>query len=107
MTPKQGYAAEKRCFPAVLCAPEDIRAASQDRRNIYDYLEERNPIAAIEIDDLIEEKTDLLVDNRLMGRTGRQKDTRELVIHPHYVVVYDITDIIRILRVLHTSQEWS
>lgn len=80
---------------------------SQDRRNIYDYLEERNPIAAIEIDDLIEEKTDLLVDNRLMGRTGRQKDTRELVIHPHYVVVYDITDIIRILRVLHTSQEWS
>ncbi|WP_119026813.1 type II toxin-antitoxin system RelE/ParE family toxin [Acinetobacter pittii] len=79
-----------------------------DRRNIYDYLEERNPIAAIEIDDLIEEKTDLLVDNRLMGRTGRQKDTRELVIHPHYVVVYDdITDIIRILRVLHTSQEWS
>ncbi|MGX9042263.1 type II toxin-antitoxin system RelE/ParE family toxin [Acinetobacter baumannii] len=29
------------------------------------------------------------------------------MIHPHYVVVYDITDIIRILRVLHTSQEWS
>ena len=86
---------------------EWTETARQDRRNIYDYLEERNPIAAIEIDDLIEEKTDILVDNRLMGRTGRQKDTRELVIHPHYVVVYDITDIIRILRVLHTSQEWS
>jgi addiction module RelE/StbE family toxin len=82
---------------------EWTETARQDRRNIYDYLEERNPIAAIEIDDLIEEKTDLLVDNRLMGRTGRQKDTRELVIHPHYVVVYDITDIIRILRVLHIA----
>ncbi|MBV6575302.1 type II toxin-antitoxin system RelE/ParE family toxin, partial [Acinetobacter baumannii] len=48
---------------------EWTETARQDRRNIYDYLEERNPIAAIEIDDLIEEKTDLLVDNRLMGRT--------------------------------------
>lgn len=42
---------------------EWTETARQDRRNIYDYLEERNPIAAIEIDDLIEEKTDLLVDN--------------------------------------------
>ncbi|MBV6575021.1 type II toxin-antitoxin system RelE/ParE family toxin, partial [Acinetobacter baumannii] len=36
---------------------EWTETARQDRRNIYDYLEERNPIAAIEIDDLIEEKT--------------------------------------------------
>ena len=34
---------------------EWTETARQDRRNIYDYLEERNPIAAIEIDDLIEE----------------------------------------------------
>ena len=34
---------------------EWTETARQDRRNIYDYLEERNPIAAIEIDDLIED----------------------------------------------------
>ena len=27
--------------------------AEQDRERIYDYLDERNPIAAIELDDLI------------------------------------------------------
>ncbi|QWV47974.1 type II toxin-antitoxin system RelE/ParE family toxin [Escherichia coli] len=30
--------------------------AEQDRERIYDYLDERNPIAAIELDDLIREK---------------------------------------------------
>ena len=29
--------------------------------------------------------------------------TRELVVHPH-VVVYDVKDMVRILRILHTSQ---
>ncbi|WP_333661188.1 type II toxin-antitoxin system RelE/ParE family toxin [Acinetobacter sp.] len=85
---------------------EWTETAGQDRRNIYDYLDERNPIAAIEIDDLIEEKIDLLIGNMLIGRSGREKGTRELVIHPHYVVVYDIKDTVRILRVLHTSQQW-
>lgn len=85
---------------------EWTETARQDRRNIYDYLDERNPIAAIEMDDLIEEKTDLLIDNMLMGRSGREKGTRELVVHPHYVVVYDFKDTVRILRVLHTSQQW-
>ena len=85
---------------------EWTETARQDRRNIYDYLDEHNPIAAIEIDDLIEEKTDLLVDHVLMGRSGREKGTRELVLHPHYVVVYDVKDTVRILRVLHTAQQW-
>ncbi|MBN0530398.1 type II toxin-antitoxin system RelE/ParE family toxin [Pseudomonas aeruginosa] len=81
--------------------------AEQDRERIYDYLDERNPIAAIELDDLIREKVSLLAHNNLMGRTGQKKGTRELVVHPHYVVVYDITENVRILRVLHTSQQIS
>ena len=84
---------------------EWTETARQDRSNIYDYLDERNPIAAIEIDNLIEEKTDLLMDNILMGRSGRANGTRELVVHSHYVVVYDVKDTVRILRVLHTSQQ--
>ena len=53
--------------------------AEQDRERIYDYLDERNPIAAIELDDLIREKISLLAHNNLMGRTGQKKGTRELV----------------------------
>ncbi|MCL8535227.1 type II toxin-antitoxin system RelE/ParE family toxin, partial [Proteus mirabilis] len=34
---------------------------------MYDYLDERNPIAAIELDDLIREKVSLLAHNNLMG----------------------------------------
>jgi plasmid stabilization system protein ParE len=41
-----------------------------------------------------------------MGRSGLVKGTRELVVHPHYVVVYDVADIVRVLRILHTSQQW-
>ncbi|OSB30166.1 addiction module toxin RelE, partial [Klebsiella pneumoniae] len=46
--------------------------AEQDRERIYDYLDERNPIAAIELDDLIREKVSLLAHNNLMGRTGQK-----------------------------------
>lgn len=41
-----------------------------------------------------------------MGRSGLVTGTRELVVHPHYVVVYDVKDTVRILRVLHTAQQW-
>lgn len=80
--------------------------ALQDRERIYDYLDEKNPMAAIKIDELIREKVNTLALNHLIGRVGKVVDTRELVIHPHYVIVYDVTDVIRILRVLHTSQKW-
>ena len=80
--------------------------AEQDRERIYDYLDERNPIAAIELDDLIREKLVCLPIIILWGVLDRKKGTRELVVHPHYVVVYDITENVRILRVLHTSQHW-
>ncbi|HFD2143761.1 TPA: type II toxin-antitoxin system RelE/ParE family toxin [Acinetobacter baumannii] len=78
-----------------------------DLERIIDYIAERNVVAAIELHALIEEKTDLLSHNSLMGRSGLVNGMRELVVHPHYVVVYDLKDTVRILRVLHTSQQWS
>jgi plasmid stabilization system protein ParE len=80
--------------------------AEQDRERIYDYLDERNPIAAIELDDLIRKKLVCLPIIILWGVLDRKKE-QELVVHPHYVVVYDITENVRILRVLHTSQQIS
>lgn len=42
-----------------------------------------------------------------MGRPGRAPGTQELVVHPNYIVIYDVTDdAIRILHLLHTSRQW-
>ncbi|HAV9932718.1 type II toxin-antitoxin system RelE/ParE family toxin [Escherichia coli] len=43
------------------------------------------------------------------GRNGRVEGTRELVIHPHFVLVYEVDSQwgkVYILRVLHTVQKW-
>ena len=47
--------------------------AEQDRERIYDYLDERNPIAAIELDDLIREKLVCLPIIILWGVLDRKK----------------------------------
>jgi addiction module RelE/StbE family toxin len=70
--------------------------ALDDLERIIDYIAERNLVAAM----------DLLSHSSLMGRSGLVTGTRELVVHPHYVVVYDVKDTVRILRVLHTAQQW-
>ena len=48
--------------------------AEQDRERIYDYLDERNPIAAIELDDLIREKVSLLAQIISWGELDRKKE---------------------------------
>jgi toxin ParE1/3/4 len=81
--------------------------ALADRRAIYDYVEADNPRAALALDQLITEKAGRLVDHPKIGRPGRVENTRELVAHRSYVLVYDIAgDMVRVLRVLHTAQEW-
>ena len=35
------------------------------------------------------------------------KGTREIVVRPNYVVIYQVThDAVEVLRVLHAAQEW-
>lgn len=42
-----------------------------------------------------------------IGRMGRVAGTREIVAHPHYVIVYDVQECVpRVLRVRHTSRQW-
>ena len=62
--------------------------AREDRTEIMDYIAQDNPIAALELDEAIEAKTNALVDHPKLYKPGRMKGTREMVIRPNYVVVY-------------------
>lgn len=81
--------------------------AIQDREAIYDFIEADNPVAALMLDELLEEKAGRLIDHPGLGRPGRVAGTRELVAHPNYLLIYDVTkDLVRMLRVLHAARQW-
>lgn len=81
--------------------------AIADRESIYDYIEADNPAAALALDELFSEKAERLTDHPKIGRLGRMQNTRELVAHENYVLIYDIVgDTVRILRALHAAKQW-
>lgn len=44
-----------------------------------------------------------------LGRPGRLENTRELVVHPNYIVFYRVREaarLIQILRVKHAARQW-
>jgi toxin ParE1/3/4 len=83
--------------------PESI----EDRRAIYDYIEADNPLAAIELDELIFEKSQILTAHPKLGRIGRVSETRELIVHANYILIYAIAGReIHILRVVHAARQW-
>ncbi|TAL95706.1 MAG: type II toxin-antitoxin system RelE/ParE family toxin [Paraburkholderia sp.] len=81
--------------------------AIEDRAGIYSYIEIDNPVAALALDELFGGRAACLLDHPGLGRPGRVTGTRELVVHPNYIVVYDIVDSqVRVLRVLHAAMQW-
>lgn len=78
-----------------------------DRRQIFDYIAQENPQAAITQDAQFTERAASLTEHPRMGRAGRVRGTRELLAGSHYVLVYEprIRDLV-ILRVLHTRRHW-
>ena len=87
---------------------EWLPLASANRFEQLDYIAQDNPLAAIDQDERIEHQIDMLLQHPQMGRPGRKKGTRELVIsRTPFVAVYRIqADTIQILRLLHSSQQW-
>ncbi|ENW5053532.1 TPA: type II toxin-antitoxin system toxin YacB [Salmonella enterica subsp. diarizonae serovar 48:i:z] len=83
--------------------------ASQDRKRIREYIAEQNLMAAVALDERISYSASSLAEQPYKGRHGRVEGTRELVIHPHFVLIYEVDKQwgkIYILRVLHTAQKW-
>lgn len=72
------------------------------------YIAQDNPLAAITQGDRIAEQVNMLLQHPEMGRPGRKKGTRELVIsRTPFVVVYRVKgDKLQIIRLLHSSQQY-
>jgi len=81
--------------------------AMNERDDIYNYICEDNPAAALRLDTLFDHRAESLLDHPQLGRPGRMPGTRELLAHRHYLLIYELNDRqIRILRVLHTARRW-
>jgi len=82
-------------------------AARADIKGILRYISDDNPYAAKELKDEIEAKTSELTQFPKMYKIGRKPGTREMIIRSNYIVIYAVnTDIITILRVKHSAQQW-
>ncbi len=85
-----------------------LKTALRNRFEQLDYVAQDNVEAAIRLDDEIERQVDVLADHPLMGREGRVKGTRELVIgRSPFIAVYRVQGKrIEVLRILHGAQQW-
>ena len=75
-----------------------------------DYIEQDNPQAAIDVGDRVYQQVEQLARFPEMGRPGRKRGTRELIIRrTSLVLVYRVRPKlarVEIIRVLHSSQQW-
>lgn len=83
--------------------------AEQDRADIFDHIARENRRAAVAMDQLFSDGAAGLSGWPRKGRPGRVAGTRELLVHEHYLLIYEIDDAegaVMILAVLHTSRRW-
>ena len=79
--------------------------AFAQRLAIFDYIGNDNADAAIALDKHFLTASQQLKTFPFMGKPGRVEDTRELVVHAPYILVYEvIDDTINILAVHHGAQ---
>ncbi|WP_373746538.1 type II toxin-antitoxin system RelE/ParE family toxin [Neisseria dentiae] len=81
--------------------------ALEDLLQITDYIWERNPVAGVEMEDLLTGSAQQLSGAPYIGRVGKISGTREFVAHPNYILVYKIEiGEVHIIRVLHARREY-
>jgi len=84
------------------------RTARADLHEIFDYILQENPRAAIDVLNRIEHSARHLLDHPGMGRPGRVESTRELIIPglPYILPYLTSPNVITIVRVIHSSMQW-
>jgi toxin ParE1/3/4 len=82
--------------------------AQRDLQRQLEYVAERDPNAATALSQAVATAATRLIDHPKIGRPGRLRSTRELVVtRTPYVVIYRVepSEVV-ILRVLHGAQRW-
>jgi toxin ParE1/3/4 len=83
--------------------------ADADLKNIFAHIRNDSPAASVDVIATIRRAVrNQLAMSPFLGRAGRVRGTRELVVpRLPYIVAYRVTDSsIQILRVLHGAQRW-
>jgi toxin ParE1/3/4 len=82
--------------------------AELDLLEIVLYIAERSPKAAHKLGNLLRESVDYLPNHPyLYEESDRVQGCREIVVHPNYLVFYEVLDThISIIKVAHARQEY-
>jgi len=81
--------------------------ALDDLKSIIEYIAGRNITAAAKLYSAIEACAERLQDRPLLHRPGRVEGTREAVVHPNYILIYEIRcDAVEITAIVHSRQRY-
>ena len=83
-----------------------LRKALHNLQVIYKYIVKDNSEAALKVVIKIRGSVNQLEDFPLMGRIGRVKETREIVINPYFVIYRVNGNFVEILRILHSARKF-
>ena len=87
----------------VIWTPE----AEQDRLDIWEHIAANNPTAAARIDILFSHAAARLAEHPELGKMGTIPDTRELIPHESYRLIYAIDyETVWVLALVHTARQW-
>ncbi len=84
------------------------RPALLDLDRIQDFVAAENPAAAARlVGEILDRTESQLAANPMIGRAGRVRGTRELVLPGiPYIVVYRATGRVEIVAVMHAARRW-
>jgi toxin ParE1/3/4 len=81
--------------------------ARDDILQIMGFIAERNERAAYDLYERIERSLEHLPEHPYLYKSSlRLPGTREIVVHPNYVVFYEVTDVIQVLAVVHARENF-
>jgi addiction module RelE/StbE family toxin len=81
--------------------------ARNDLLEIMAYIAERNEHAALDLFERIERSLEHLPEHPYLYKPSlRLSGAREIVVHPNYIVFYEVADVIEILAVVHARENF-
>ncbi|WP_116602828.1 type II toxin-antitoxin system RelE/ParE family toxin [Cupriavidus alkaliphilus] len=81
--------------------------ARRDRTLIFDFIAQDDVEVAARLDERFLHAAERLCAFPVLAPTGSVQGTRELVVHEHYRLIYEIEgDAVLVLALVHTSRCW-